>query len=184
VRVPVRGGRCERGGFSLIELVVTIALMSILIGFAMPSLRSVLGSSELTATVNELVFALQTARSEAIKRSAPVALCTSATPLVPDPGCGGDGYADGWIVFADTNGNGTRETDEELILQAEPPGPAFAFTPETTVATGVMFVDSGASSTAGGTPVSGSIRIDHTSDDRARVVTVGANGRIASGGAS
>ena len=167
----------------MIELVVAIALAAILFGFAMPSFERLLGDSRLTSTVNELVFSLQTARSEAIKRAAPVALCASAAPLAAEPVCGGAGYAGGWIVYVDGNGNGTREAtaDEELILQIEPPGAAFSFVADATVAEQVLFVGSGASATAAGTPIAGSIRVEYAADaGRVVDVSVSANGRIAS----
>ena len=178
-------------GFSLIEIIVTLALLAILVGLALPSFGRLLGGSELTATVNELVFSLQSARSEAIKRAGPVALCASASPLAADASCDGASYASGWIVYVDglpatpttpaTPANGTREASEELILQSEPSGPALTFAADTAVARQVLFVDSGASATVTGTPISGDIRVDHAVDDRGLVVSVGANGRISSG---
>ncbi len=104
-------------GFTLLELLITLAISAILIGLAVPSLKSFMGDSELTSTSNEFVHSLQTARSEAIKRAGPVGLCPSAAPLADEPVCSGTDYAAGWIVFADADGNGSRETTDEVVLQ-------------------------------------------------------------------
>ena len=167
-----------------------IALTAILTGLALPSLGGLLGGSRLTATVNELVFSLQSARSEAIKRATPVALCASASPLAADATCDGTSYADGWIVYVDgtpdapgtpgTPPNGRHDAGEELILQGESPGPALTFAPHERVATQVRFLDSGASADGDDTLISGDIRIAHAAEQRAVVVRIGANGRIAS----
>ena len=133
----------------------------------------------MSATVNELVHALQTARSEAIKRALPVTLCTSAAPLASDARCDGAGYADGWIVYADADRDGARGPAEALILQAEPRSPAFSFDPSATFAERVTFDDGGGSANIAGVPLSGTIGIDWADQER-RVVRVAANGRVSS----
>ncbi|MFI9650975.1 GspH/FimT family pseudopilin [Guyparkeria sp. GHLCS8-2] len=62
-------------GFSLIELMITIVVAGILLAVAIPSFRNLILSNELTTTTNEWVTAVNLARSEAIKRSAPVVVC-------------------------------------------------------------------------------------------------------------
>ncbi|HER34420.1 MAG: GspH/FimT family pseudopilin [Halothiobacillaceae bacterium] len=69
------GRRSRHQGFSLIELMITIVVAAILLAIAIPSFRNLILSNELTTTTNEWVTAVNLARSEAIKRSAPVVVC-------------------------------------------------------------------------------------------------------------
>ena len=86
------------------ELMVTIAIAGILLGVAIPSFTSIISSNRLTTYTNELVTALNLARSEAIKRGVQVTVrkvdaksCTKT----------GTNWKDGWDVFVDINGNET-----------------------------------------------------------------------------
>lgn len=173
-----RGQAGGQAGFTLLELIITLAISAILIGLAVPSLQSFMGDSEMTSTSNEFVYSLQTARSEAIKRAGPVGLCPSAQPLADDPTCSATSYANGWIVFFDADGNGQRNAAEALIQQSEARSPAFTFTPDTALAERVYFGESGTSTNPVGIPLSGDIDISLAGTSERRVVRVSANGRI------
>lgn len=90
-------------GFSLVELVVTVAIAAILAAIAIPSFRSMINSSRLTSHANELVASLQLARSEAIKRNARVSVCGSANGAT----CGG-GWAKNWLTVVEADGSVLR----------------------------------------------------------------------------
>lgn len=64
-------------GFSLIELLFTVALLSILLVFGIPSFTRVIASTKLTNATNTLIAHLQYARGEAIKRGTEVSVCPS-----------------------------------------------------------------------------------------------------------
>lgn len=70
-----RRARGHGAGFTMIELMITVALASILLAVAVPSFNQMIVSGRLTAQTNEMVAALSLARSEAIKRNANVTLC-------------------------------------------------------------------------------------------------------------
>ncbi len=96
-------------GMTLIELMTALAVLGILLALATPSFRTFTSNARTTATTNDLVTALNLARSEALRRSAVAIVCPSndqATCL------NSNDWTSGWIVFADRNGNGTVDADE------------------------------------------------------------------------
>lgn len=75
------------GGFTLIELMVTVALMAVLLALAVPSFRDLLAAQRVRATAFSMVSDLVLARSEAVKRGASVTLTPAAA-----------GWQAGWQV--------------------------------------------------------------------------------------
>lgn len=86
-------------GFTLIELIATMAVMAILLGIGVPSFLEVVRNSRLGTDYNEVVGALYLARSEAIKGSDNVTVCARKN----DTTCGSD-WNNGLLVFADAAG--------------------------------------------------------------------------------
>lgn len=72
-------------GFTVIELMVTLAVAAILLAIAIPSFNYLMVSSKLTTTANAYVYALNIARSEAIKRNADVTVATTGAVTMPAP---------------------------------------------------------------------------------------------------
>lgn len=87
--------RCD--GFTLIELMVTIAVMAILLGIAVPSFNNATLNSKLRSYAYSLSNSATHARGEAIKRNAPVTLCVSSSGT----SCGTGSWEQGWIVLFD-----------------------------------------------------------------------------------
>ncbi|WP_372015317.1 GspH/FimT family pseudopilin [Pseudoxanthomonas sp. 10H] len=75
-------------GFTLVELMVTVAVLAILVGLATPSFTSVINSNRLTSQANEFMADLQLARSEAVRRNRTVRLCRSADGATCAAGAG------------------------------------------------------------------------------------------------
>jgi prepilin-type N-terminal cleavage/methylation domain-containing protein len=89
-------------GFTLIELMVVIALVAILATIAAPNLTTFLVNSQRRAVIGDLQSSIAFARSEAIKRGIPVVLRSNGT--------GSYSMQNGWTTFADPNGTGTPPT--------------------------------------------------------------------------
>lgn len=109
------GGLIKRArGFTLIELMVTIAISAILAGLAAPSFQDLIASNRLKSHASSLLSSLLLARSEAIKRNSRVVQCKSADGAT----CTTAGeWQQGWIIFADTNNNAAVDSDELVIHQ-------------------------------------------------------------------
>lgn len=97
-------------GFTLVELLVTVAVAAILLMVAVPGFQSLIRGNQATTEANALHTALLFARSEALKRRGSVTLCRSADGA----SCGGN-WADGWIVFNDTDADGALDAGETLL---------------------------------------------------------------------
>jgi type IV fimbrial biogenesis protein FimT len=104
-------------GFTMIELMVTLALLGILAAIALPSFNEAFLSNRLASFSNSFVAGAQLARSEAIKRNATVKMCSSSNGT----SCAGSGgWQQGWILFSDNGAggnadNGTVDADETRV---------------------------------------------------------------------
>jgi len=65
-------------GFSLVELLIVIALLAIVAGFAIPNMRQMIINSRIKTATNSIVEALHMARSEAIARNTAIQFCPSS----------------------------------------------------------------------------------------------------------
>lgn len=100
-------------GFTLPELMVTIALAAILVTMVVPSFSTLIKNNRTTTQINTLLGDINLARSEAIKRGVRVAICSSADQAT----CAAStNWATGWIVFIDQNNNGTFQDDADANL--------------------------------------------------------------------
>lgn len=90
-------GRCK--GFSLVELMVTVAIVAILASVAAPSFMSMLALNRLSSQTNDFIGAIQYARSEAIKLNRSVSLCRVASAVAT--ACAGGGEWSHWVVRSD-----------------------------------------------------------------------------------
>lgn len=96
---------------------VTLSILVILVGIAVPSFREMLLDNRRTTTVNELLSNLMLARSEAVKRGRPVSIC-AAVPGGTASCAGGADWSRGWLVFVDADGNGDIAAVSDVLRQS------------------------------------------------------------------
>ena len=108
----------KHSGFTLLELMVLIAIIGIVTAIGVPSYRSMMMTNELVETVNELRLSMKLARSEAVTRSQATIVCSSTDGSSCSLADGN--WASGWIVGIDLNGNGQiNEANGELLWVKE-----------------------------------------------------------------
>lgn len=99
-------------GFTLIELMMTITIATILLALGLPSMGSLVSSSESRAARQELWTALNVARAGAVTSNRRHVIC----PSTDHANCsGGLRWDDGWIVFVDSNENGLRDGNDAVV---------------------------------------------------------------------
>lgn len=106
-KLSIRRGAVR--GFTLIELIITFALVSVMLVLAAPSFVKFQRNSELTSNTNDFIAAVSAARSEAMKSQRR----TIMQPLASDD------WAKGWIVFIDVNNDGAQSAGDVVVTRHE-----------------------------------------------------------------
>lgn len=96
--------------FTLVEMMITVAVAAILIAVAAPNFIRTIESNTILSITDELSSSLRLSREEALRQGLPVTICASSNQST----CGGT-WNDGWIVFVDKNSNANLENGEEII---------------------------------------------------------------------
>ncbi|APO90135.1 Tfp pilus assembly protein FimT/FimU [Xanthomonas euvesicatoria pv. euvesicatoria] len=97
-------------GFTLIELMVTVAVLAIVASIGYPSFQGVLRSNRAAAANNELMALLNLSRTEAIRNGQGGGVCGSSNGT----SCDGS-WSGGVMAWSDSNGNGTFDAGEAVL---------------------------------------------------------------------
>jgi len=109
-------------GFTLIELMITIALVAIILVLAAPYFRETITNSKISAEANNLMASFNFARSTAARLNQPVTVCKKNA--AGDDCTTADNWEQGWIIFNDLDKDGTVDSGaDEIVLQQYTPLP-------------------------------------------------------------
>lgn len=130
-RPRAKCSRSDQSGFTLIELMVTLAIVVILATIGVPAMRNFLVMQQARADADSLASAIRLARTEAVKRSGNVSICPLPANFNPaQPACVANATGDwgnGWMVFIDYDDpaagasayDNTNSTSHDQILRVE-----------------------------------------------------------------
>jgi type IV fimbrial biogenesis protein FimT len=104
-------------GYTMIEMLMTMAIAAILLSLAIPSFRYVTNSNRIASELNGLLGDLQLARAEAIKEGRTVTVCQSNDGATCTNSTSWQG---GWIVFSDPTNVGVYDVGEIYLRKQKP----------------------------------------------------------------
>jgi type IV fimbrial biogenesis protein FimT len=107
-------------GFTLVELLITILVLSLLLGLAVPAFRSLMQNDQQWVQSNNLLLSLNAARSESIKNDTAAGgqVCTSSNGVT----CTGTPWNQGWIVLGVDPANPNNPPKRLQVVGALPAG--------------------------------------------------------------
>ena len=98
--------------FTLLEVLITVAIVSVLALVAFPSFTSYSQDSAMVANTSALLGSLKLARSEAITRGNRVSICASENGSTCSSN---DRWEDGWVMWVDDSSDNTIDSGEKII---------------------------------------------------------------------
>jgi type IV fimbrial biogenesis protein FimT len=165
-------------GFTLIELMITVAIAAIVLAIAIPSFTSQIANNRSAALGEDFATAVNFVRSEAVKRRGRVSLCASADGAT----CAG-AWTDGFIVFVDTALADTAPAPivvaaNVLRVWKKPDDGAVITATSGGAVTFLRYNSLGVLARNVAAPVVINARLAHCSGNSARTITVGLSGLV------
>ncbi|ADJ28935.1 GspH/FimT family pseudopilin [Nitrosococcus watsonii] len=172
-------------GFTLVELVITLAIAAIITTMAVPSFQEMIRKNRMATQTNEFIAALHLARSEAIKRGQRITVCKSTNSTTSSPTCNtsnSTGWDRGWIVFVDGDENAALATTEIILQVHGSLEGGNRLTGNTNVADYISYVPNGMTQLTGGAIQMGTVTLCHP--PKANQIIINNTGRVHSTEAS
>jgi type IV fimbrial biogenesis protein FimT len=119
IKLALHGAPQSEGGFTLIELMVTVTIAAVLLAIGVPGMTDLIRDARLATQSDMLVSTLNLARMEALKQGKSFKVCPAETPSTAS-GCTVNlqTWATGWIVFGDAAVSHRTETKNGLTITA------------------------------------------------------------------
>jgi type IV fimbrial biogenesis protein FimT len=167
-------------GFTLIEVIMTLAIVAILFKVGAPALSDFVKNSRMTALTNDFLANMAVGRSESVKRALYVTLCASSNSTTATPSCtagGASAWNQGYLVFVDINKDGAYNSGSDTLLRVVEPLTGNV----TLTSTGLTFADRFQYRPSGSTSVPAAGASFKLCDDRTgnfgRTITMSITGR-------
>jgi type IV fimbrial biogenesis protein FimT len=157
--------RSVNHGFTLIEFLVTLAVMSILTAVAAPQLSALGESAQMRVLNNDLLDHIRLARSEAILRGGRVVICTASSTATCSTSTG---WHQGWLVFVDTNNNGKLDIGERPLRHRPPAPSGWTMNSSSTISRYVSYDALGSTRMLSGAFQAGTVTICRTGSSRTK----------------
>lgn len=162
-------------GYTLVELVITVALGALILVIAMPGFAAITHKNRINSAATQLYLTLNTARSEALKRRSAVRVCPSAD----SSSCRTDGdWSAGWLIFEDGNGNNVPDGSEIIsLVNSKSLHAGIEMQVTSSMASYLQFQPTGGAIGSGGN--TGELKICHSNSTvYSKTVSVSATGRV------
>ncbi len=160
----------KNSGFTLAELLITMAIAVILLTIAAPNFSNMVADNRLTSATNEFVSAIALARNVAITRKRNTYITALSPTNTNEWGAGG------WVVWSDDDGDDTRDAGEDVRIYDAVNSVVNINSPGDSTDTNIVYEASGIRQPGGTTPLLISI-CDSRSDETGREITITLAGR-------
>ncbi len=181
-----RAGLRSRG-VTLIELLTGMVIVGILLALAAPGFETMASNSAVVQEANRIVADIQYARSEAIKRAAPVNLCRSAdaqscvgADCACHTGTNAQQYDEGWLMYVAGSRDTSFDSDQDTLLRlGEEARGAITINSDTDLNQWLSLSPTGALDENGPGQLAVCVNGESTEDVRGRLITIALTGRPA-----
>lgn len=155
-------------GLTLVELLVSLTVLSILLGMGIPAFTQFIDSQRLANATTQLQTALMFARTEALKGHVPVMLDN-----------GDRDWTTGWRIYKDSNNNGVLDPGEPVSSESAGLPSGVVVTSNLTEPRYVRYTPSGRALRLGGAFLAGTLTLCHVSGEQPiRKLVINAAGRV------
>lgn len=131
-------------GFTLLELMIVLAVVSILSVLGVPTFKTSMVNNRLIAETTNMTSLLNLARAESLRRNDYVSICPSSNGT----SCTGTNYAIGALIFTDSSNTGLNVSSKIIRVINQFPNSydkgkgisRFTFSPTGAINSGVMLI--------------------------------------------